>query len=262
MTSFRSIATICLLAGAAVAAPSTRAAVHSMPASEVKSFTLSSWGPLEKDTNGKAVFVDANLESADKIKAINSAGKRSVCYISAGTVENWRSDSSKFDDATAKKYKGFGGTETWLDITHWEDFKAPMSKRIHEAASKGCQFVELDNVDCDINGCVKGASASTLRSKQSEYINWLISTAHSSGMGVGLKNAQSHLPEFSSKIEFAINEECQKWGECGLYSGLVKANKAVFGVEYDNNGGKVCSEAKANHMITKYQNGGKWHNCF
>jgi hypothetical protein len=235
-----------------------------MPANKVDSFSLQSWGPLEK-TSGSAdvVFVDADLVSAAYVSQLKGAGKKVVCYIDAGTLENWRDDTSNFDSAAmASKYKGFGGTEKWLDVTKWETFKAPMSKRINEASSKGCQFIEYDNTDCDINMCVPGASASTLQAKQSEYINWLISSAHGLGMGVGLKNSQSHIQQFASQIEFAINEECQTYSECDLYSGLVSANKAIFGVEYKSHGGSVCSTAKKYHMITKYRDNGNWKNCF
>jgi hypothetical protein len=235
-----------------------------MPASSIDSFSLQSWGPLEKNA-GKAdvVFVDANLVNGNYVSQLKSQGKRVVCYISAGTLENWRDDHSKFSNAAmGQKYKGFGGKETWLDITKWETFKEPMLQRIKQADSKGCQFIEYDNTDCDINGCVPGASRQTLVAKQSEYINWLINTAHGMGMGVGLKNSQSHIPEFASKIDFAINEECQTWKECDLYNTLTKANKAVFGVEYKSHGGSVCSEAKKHSMITKYRNNGKWFNCF
>jgi hypothetical protein len=51
-------------------------------------------------------------------------------------------------------------------------------------------------------------------------------------MGVGLKNSQHHITEIQDDIEFAINEECQSYDECDIYSKLTNDNKAVFGVEY------------------------------
>lgn len=32
---------------------------------------------------------------------------------------------------------GFGGEETWLDVTQWQTFKDPMKKRIQNAKDKG-----------------------------------------------------------------------------------------------------------------------------
>lgn len=147
-----------LAATVAEAAPSMRRSPYPMPASSIHSFSLQSWGPLEKDTNGDAVFVDAGLVSAEYIESINKMGKKTVCYIDAGTLESWRSDKEKFvistGDQLAKKYKGFGGSEQWFDITKWEDIKAPMTARIQNAATKGCASVELDNTDVCIGEAI------------------------------------------------------------------------------------------------------------
>jgi hypothetical protein len=58
------------------------------------------------------------------------------------------------------------------------------------------------------------------------------SVVANTGMGVGLKNSQHHIPDVQDVIEFAINEECQTYDECDLYSKLSIDNKPVFGVEY------------------------------
>jgi hypothetical protein len=41
------------------------------------------------------------------------------------------------------------------DITEWQSFKGIMRNRIKEAADKGFDFMEYDNIDCDINRCGK-----------------------------------------------------------------------------------------------------------
>jgi hypothetical protein len=41
------------------------------------------------------------------------------------------------------------------DITEWQSLKGVMSNRIKEAAGKGFDFIEYDNIDCDINRCGK-----------------------------------------------------------------------------------------------------------
>jgi O-succinylbenzoate synthase len=63
---------------------------------------------------------------------------------------------------------------------------------------------------------VPGASFETLRKKQREYLEWLIAEAKSNGMGVGLKNAQSHIPDVADGVAFAINEQCQQYDECDV----------------------------------------------
>jgi hypothetical protein len=46
-----------------------------------------------------------------------------------------------------------------------------------------------------------------------------------------------------------------------LYNNLLKGGKPVFGVEYNDNNGRVCSEAKKYGIITKYRSNG-WHDCW
>lgn len=73
----------------------------------------------------------------------------------AGTLEHWRGDKSDFKDADlSKRYRGFGGSETWLDITKWESLKGPMSDRIRKAASQSCAYIEFDNTDWYV-GCMR-----------------------------------------------------------------------------------------------------------
>lgn len=236
-TVFAAIASVC--AAVTSATPARRAAYPTVPAAKIKQYALWGWGPLEKSAgNADMVILDGDLESAGTIKKLRSQGKFVACYMSAGTLENWRGDAKKFISATdglAKKYKGFGGKETWFDVTSWQSLKGPMGDRISSYANKGCQAVEFDNIDCYLHMCVPGASRSTLVKKQVEYVNWLADKAHSLGMAVGMKNAQELIPKVASKMQFAINEECQAWNECKLYNQFTSKGKLVVGVEYNDN---------------------------
>lgn len=52
------------------------------------------------------------------------------------------------------------------------------------------------------------------------------------GMAIGIKNALALLPAAHTWFDFAVNESCENFGECGLYKPMLDSNKAVFGVEY------------------------------
>lgn len=263
------VATVCqaaptVSAPASALAPS--ASTPKMPANQIHAFALQSWGPQEKTDEGQAVFVDPGMVDAAYIHNINAQGKKTVCYIDAGTLEDWRQDREAFitdsHDDFGKKYKGYGGTETWLDISHWQSYTVPMSARIQAAASKGCTAIELDNTDCYENACVSGASYDSMLAWEKEWVAWLVETVHSHGMAVGLKNSQELIPQFLNDFEFAINEQCMDYNECGLYKPFVDQNKVVFNVEYNNHNGKVCQESAEYHLVTKYANNGVWANCF
>lgn len=248
------------------AAPHARAAWPSIKASEIKSWVLNSWGPQESlSTKGDLIILDANLQSAATIKKQKAQGKKVICYISAGTIENWRSDAKKAMDTASlgKKYKGFESTEQWVNILEWQSVKPIMESRINQAASKGCDGVEFDNIDCWDHGsqCVPGASKPQLKKKQIEYIKWLSQTAHSKGLAVGLKNVNGIASEVLSYGDFAI-EEGNPASEFSKFGKFTSQNKAVISVQYSDQGGNVCANAKKNKMLAKYKSGSGWKNCF
>ena len=47
-------------------------------------------------------------------------------------------------------------------------------------------------------------------------------------------------------LDFAINEQCFQYKECGAYSGWLAAGKAVVEVEYHGTAKKYCADAAAN----------------
>lgn len=83
---------------------------------------------------------------ADTIKQLHSLGIKVLCYFSAGSYENWRSDAKDFKDADlGKPLDGWPG-EKWLNLNS-ENVRNIMKKRIDLAAQKGCDGVDPDNVD-------------------------------------------------------------------------------------------------------------------
>jgi len=49
-----------------------------------------------------------------------------------------------------------------------------------------------------------------------------------------LKNDLSQILQLAPKFDFAINEACQQYTECGLYSPMKAAGKPVWNVEYSS----------------------------
>lgn len=111
----------------------------------------------------------------------------------------------------------------------------------------------------------------------------MASYARSLGLVIAQKNAVGLIPSLVSDYDFAINEQCQQYSECGAYSAYVQANKAVFNVEYSSRS-SYCQGGKSNGLMTKYCSGsdgkctsvpllqpspcrlmvlqGSWTNCF
>ena len=68
-----------------------------------------------------------------------------VCYISIGTVEDWRSDADDFpSEAIGADMDGWEG-EKWLDVNN-AVVREIMAARVQTAKSMSCDAVEPDNM--------------------------------------------------------------------------------------------------------------------
>jgi hypothetical protein len=72
----------------------------------------------------------------------------------------------------------------------------------------------------------------------------LANLAHSKGLTVALKNDVEQVPDLAPYFDYAINEQCEQYSECGNYTTSF-ANKAVFQVEYKLKLSNFCPPANA-----------------
>ena len=206
---------------------------------------------LPTNLNAQVYVVDLFGTTASKIQEYKSAGKKVVCYFSAGSYENWRSDASAFTQDTyctpgencAKSVHimgewctSGGSCEWWLDHRK-ANVRTVMEARLQLAANKGCDAVEPDNVDAyshdDGISCTDQACWGITAADQLNYNRWLADTAHAKCLGIALKNDTDQVSQLVSSFDFAINEQCQRYKECGIYkTTFVAQNKAVFNAEY------------------------------
>jgi hypothetical protein len=81
----------------------------------------------------------------ETVERLHASGKKVICYFSAGTSEDWRSDFKEFRTqdmgANLPLWKG----ERWLDIRQRSVWKI-MQKRIELASKRGCDAIDADNI--------------------------------------------------------------------------------------------------------------------
>ncbi|MCF7985166.1 MAG: endo alpha-1,4 polygalactosaminidase [Thiohalocapsa sp.] len=187
--------------------------------------------------------IDLNDVSAATIADLHAAGRVVVCYFSAGSWENWRPDADRFPAAVKGRSNGWPG-EQWLDIRRIDLLGPIMEARLDLARSKGCDGVEPDNVDGYSNN-----TGFPLRAEhQLAYNRWLAEAAHARALSVGLKNNVEQAAELEPWFDWALNEQCFQYNECGLLEVFIRAGKAVFGVEYSGDPAKFCPKANAMDM--------------
>ena len=207
---------------------------------------LSWWWQLENasslNTSLNVDVYDIDLfegNDAGKIAALKSKGYNVICYFSAGTYEDFRPD--KDDLLKNNKIALIDGSnlpqfpeEAWLAIGNTQALetiiKPVMRARLDLAQGAGCDAVEPDNVDGYDNSETQGQIS---KAQQLSYNRWLATEAHDRGLSVGLKNAVALLGDLKNDFDFAVNEQCYAYGECGTYTGTFLAqNKPVFNQEY------------------------------
>lgn len=182
------------------------------------------------DTSASTELYDIDLfdSSTALIAQLQGSGAKVICYFSAGSYEEWRSDANQFPAAVlGNDLDGWPG-EKWLDIRA-ESVMTVMEQRLDLAVEKGCDGVDPDNVDGYRNGSGFPLSAQD----QLNYNRRLANAAHQRGLAVGLKNDLSQIGQLVDYFDFSVNEQCFAYDECDLLLPFIAANKAVFNVEYD-----------------------------
>ncbi len=114
-----------------------------------------------------------------------------------------------------------------------------MRLRLDAAAAKGCDGVEPDNVD----GYTNNPGFPLTGAHQRDYNRFLAEEAHARGLSVGLKNDLQQLATLEPWFDWALNEECAAYNECGRYTAFQGGGKAVFHVEYVDRVGQLAGRA-------------------
>ncbi|MES2356333.1 MAG: endo alpha-1,4 polygalactosaminidase [Pseudomonadota bacterium] len=185
------------------------------------------------------------------IQSLHAQGKKVVCYFSAGSSEDWRPDFASFQAAVmGSNLSGWAG-ERWLD-TRSANVRQIMRARLDLAVSKGCDGVEPDNVDGYSNKSGFPLTAAT----QLDYNKFLAAEAHSRGMAIGLKNDVDQLSDLVAYFDFAVNEQCHEYSECGGYKVFTDNAKPVFNAEYSSS---YVSNAASRDTLCATANASKFH---
>ena len=198
-----------------------------------KPLPLTSWqwqlsGTLDTSIDVAVYDVDLFETSDADLATLKGAGRKVICYFSAGSYEPNRPDSSQFSPQDYKNALVGWPDERWLD-TRADAVRTIMRARLDLAASRGCDAVEPDNVDGYANDTGLPLTAAT----QLDYNIFLATEAHARGLSVGLKNDLDQVSDLVASFDWALDEECFTYDECSVYQGsFLAAGKAVFHAEY------------------------------
>jgi hypothetical protein len=171
--------------------------------------------------------IDLFDTDASQIRAMQSAGKRVICYFSAGSYENWRPDADDFNMGDYANTLDGWEDERWLDIRS-ANVQSIMKARLDLAIEKGCDGVEPDNMD----GYSNNTGLNLTSINQLAYNRFIANHAHYRGLSVALKNDLDQIDLLVEYFDFAVNEQCFEYNECDMLSPFTAALKPVLNAEY------------------------------
>ena len=181
------------------------------------------------NTTYDVVIYDIDLFDNDAaiITQLQNAGRKVICYFSAGSFEDFRADADQFLPADLGKTLAGFADERWLDIRS-SNVRRIMQSRLDLAVRKGCDGVEPDNV----TGFSEDTGFPLSAGDQLAFNRFLANEAHQRGLSVALKNDLPQIPELIDYFDFSVNEQCHEFSECGLLQPFLEAGKPVLNAEY------------------------------
>lgn len=223
-------------------------------------------GTVDPSQVPEVQMVDLDLFDvpASTVAALQAQGRVVVCYLSAGSWEDWRPDAADFPEAAiGDPLDGWEG-EAWLDIMD-PTVRELMQARLDLALAQGCDAVEPDNVDGYANRNGLGLNAT----EQLDFNRFLADEAHRRGLSIGLKNDLDQLEELEPWFDWALNEECLSYDECERMAVFTERDKAVFHVEYVDDwadapglASEICGQApELDTLVKTWDLGAEWLAC-
>lgn len=207
-------------------------------------------GTPKADLNVDIRNIDLEDTPISLINQMKNRGQKIICYFSAGSSENWRSDFNKFPAIVkGRNLDGWAG-EKWLDVRRLDILMPIMTARMDIAVLKGCDAIDPDNMDAYANR----SGFPITRAHSEAYFKALAKAAHDRGLAIGLKNAMEMIPAALPVMDFAVNEQCNQYSECDTYKPVIAAGKPVFGIEYKGDPANFCPvlNAKLHDTLKKY----------
>jgi len=245
-------------AGARVALPATQVAsdigpastapATAVPTSAIRPGMTWQWQlegtPLDETVDADVFDVDLFETDPATVQRLHAAGRKTICYMSAGTWEEWRPDAGAFpEDVIGRQYEEWPG-ERWLDIRQIDRLAPLLIARLDLCVAKGFDAVEPDNVD----GYDNDTGFPLTAEDQLNFNRWIAGEAQKRGLSVGLKNVPDLARELSPHFDWALTEDCFAEGWCDQLRPFVDAGRAVLAAEYTDTGvdlEDVCEEAAA-----------------
>jgi hypothetical protein len=197
---------------------------------------------------------------AQSVATLHARGVKVICYMDAGTWENWRSDAGLFPASVIGMDNGWPG-ERWLDIRQGAILDPILEQRANLCKAKGFDAIDWDNVD----GYANTTGFPLSYQDQITFNTFLATYTHSLGLAVALKNDLDQASDLQPHFDFAFDEQCFEYDECSQELPFINAGKAVLEVEYNLTTTQFCTQANSlklsSALTDRGSDGAVWRAC-
>ena len=204
-------------------------------------------GPVDTSVDAGTYDIDMFTTSPETVAALHADGREVICYINAGAVEDGRPDADQLPtDVRGSELEDWPG-EFWLDVRRVDVLEPWLAARFDQCREKGFDGVEPDNVD----GYTHPTGFPLTEDDQLAFNRMVARLAHDRGLTVGLKNDLDQVDDLVDSFDFAVNEQCAQYRECGVLEPFVEQGKPVFHVEYELPLDRFCPSPDGFRSIRK-----------
>ncbi|OKH86265.1 hypothetical protein LF95_23575 [Thalassospira sp. TSL5-1] len=191
-------------------------------------FFLQLQGKVTAPTGTRVIDVDLFDVDARQVARWRDAGMYPICYMSAGSYEDWRPDAAKYPKSVlGRDYEGWPG-EKWLDIRQIARLAPIITARLDLCQAKGFLGVDPDNID----GYLTETGFNLTREDALRFARWMALEAHKRGLTIGQKNAPDMVHDLADVLDFAITESPATYEHADYFAPYVAQHKPVFAIEY------------------------------
>lgn len=194
------------------------------------------------DTNVGIIDVDLFETPIAEVARLEASGIHTVCYLSAGTLEQDRPDAQDYpEEILGNTWNEWN--EVFIDIRRIDLLGPILESRLDLCARKGFSGVEPDNIDT----YGENTGYDLTPDDAVAFATWFAQAAHTRGLMVAQKNAPELAPELVATFDFAITEDCFEDGWCESMAPYRHEGKAILDAEYtdrmDALAPTLCAEA-------------------
>ncbi len=183
--------------------------------------------------------IDGEESLGSYVSTAAGAGTEVWCYVSVGTVEDYRADAQDFYDLDAAEIDAgrepiLGDVypewpdERWLHPGRHEVFMPLMEARLDACEAKGFSLVELDNMDAYDNDTGLGVT----QVEEIAYVRALVTAIQDRGMGAIHKGATDLVPDLEEHMEALLLEDCVLYNHCEAGGPYLISGKPLWNAEY------------------------------